>query len=230
MRVIDAGGRYVMPGLADMYTHYWDPADSPLYLAHGITTVRSVCVPFQLAMSRVAERGEFPSPRLITISPPVDGVDANGRTDMPRGVAMTDPAQAKGLVERFADYQQIKAFSLLTPENLRALARASSVPVTANCPNAMTFEETVEAGVRSRVLGPVRSRAGNASRLRRHPAPRALPGRAPDLDRADARLPPARRARAERRYARSRAQICLAFRDQGLGSDAHALDPPRAHG
>jgi len=105
-------------------------------------------VPFQLAMSRVAERGEFPSPRLITISPPIDGVDANGRTDMPRGVAMTDPAQAKGLVERFADYQQIKAFSLLTPENLRALARASSVPVTANCPNAMTFEETADAGVR----------------------------------------------------------------------------------
>ena len=40
MRVIDASGQYLMPGLADMYTHYWDPADSPLYLAHGITTVR----------------------------------------------------------------------------------------------------------------------------------------------------------------------------------------------
>jgi hypothetical protein len=148
MRAIDAGGRYVMPGLADMYTHYWDPADSPLYLAHGITTVRSVCVPFQLAMSRVAERGEFPSPRLITISPPVDGVDANGHTDMPRGVAMTDPVQAKPLAERFASYHQIKAFSLLKQENLRALVRAATVPVTANCPNSITFEEAVEAGVR----------------------------------------------------------------------------------
>ena len=147
MRAIDCTGRYVMPGLADMYTHYWDPADSPLYLAHGITTVRSVCVPFQLALSRVAERGEFPSPRMITISPPIDGVDANGRTDMPRGVAMTEPAQAKPLAGRFASYHQIKAFSLLTPDNLRALVRASSVPVTANCPNAMTFEEAVDAGV-----------------------------------------------------------------------------------
>jgi hypothetical protein len=147
MRVIDASGRYVMPGLADLYTHYWDPADSPLYLAHGITTVRTVCVPFQLAMSRVAERGEFPSPRMITISPPIDGVDANGRTDMPRGVAMTEPAQARSLVERFSSYQQIKAFSLLTPDNLRALVRASGVPVTANCPNAMSFEEAVDAGV-----------------------------------------------------------------------------------
>lgn len=146
-RVIDATGRYVMPGLADMYTHYWDPADSPLYLAHGITTVRSVCVPFQLALSRVAARGEFPSPRLVAISPPIDGVDANGRTDMPRGVAMTAPAQAKPLARRFESYQQIKAFSLLTPENLRALVLASPVPVTANCPDAMTFEQAVEAGV-----------------------------------------------------------------------------------
>jgi hypothetical protein len=148
MRVIDARGRYVMPGLADMYTHYWDPADSPLYLAHGITSVRTVCVPFQLAMSRVAERGEFPSPRVATISPPIDGVDANGRTDMPRGVAMTDPAQAERLVKRFASvgYKQIKAFSLLTPDNLRALCRAAPARVTANCPNAMTFEEAVGAG------------------------------------------------------------------------------------
>src|SRR6185369_12317663 len=96
-RVVDCSARYVMPGLGDMYTHYWDPADSPLYLAHGITTVRTVCVPFQLALSRAAERGEFPSPRVIAISPPIDGVGPSGRTDMPRGVAMTEPAQAAAL-------------------------------------------------------------------------------------------------------------------------------------
>jgi len=151
MRVIDGSGRYVMPGLADMYTHYWDPADCPLYLAHGITLVRTVGTPFQLAMERVAERGEFPSPRMITISPPIDGVGPNGRTDMPRGVAMTSPEQAEPLVQRFVlgGYHQIKAFSLLQPENLRALGQASAgagVRMTANCPNAMTFEEAIEAG------------------------------------------------------------------------------------
>ena len=148
-RVIDCAGRYVMPGLGDMYTHYWDPADSPLYLAHGITTVRTVCVPFQLALARVAERGEFPSPRVVAISPPIDGVGPNGRTDMPRGVAMTEPTQATALAQRYASvgYRQLKAFSLLTPENLRALVAASPVPVTANCPNAMSFEEAVDAGV-----------------------------------------------------------------------------------
>ncbi len=152
MRIVDGRGNYVMPGLADMYTHYWDPADSPLYLASGITTVRTVCVPFQLAMSRLAERGDFPSPRIVTLCPPIDGIGPDGRTDMPRGVALTDPAQADALVERFAraGYDQIKAFSLLTEDNLRALCRSANkgdMRVSANCPNTMTFEEASDVGV-----------------------------------------------------------------------------------
>src|SRR5262245_6765014 len=152
LAVVDGSGRYVMPGLADMYTHYWDPADAPLYLANGVLVVRTVGTPFQLAMERVAERAEFPSPRMITISPPIDGVGPTGRTDMPRGAAMTRPEQAEPLVQRFVrdGYQQIKAFSLLSPENLRALGRATAtagVRLVANCPNAMTFEDAVDAGV-----------------------------------------------------------------------------------
>ena len=152
LSVVDGSRTYVMPGLADMYTHYWDPADAPLYVANGVTVVRTVGTPFQLAMERVAERGEFPSPRMITISPPIDGVGPTGRTDMPRGAAMTRAEQAEPLVQRFvrAGYHQIKAFSLLTPDNLRALGRATAaagVRLVANCPNAMTFEEAIDAGV-----------------------------------------------------------------------------------
>jgi len=111
-----------------------------------------VGTPFQLAMERLAERGGFPSPRMITISPPIDGVGPSGRTDMPRGAAMTRPEQAEPLVQRFVrgGYHQIKAFSLLSPEHLQALGRAAAaagVRLVANCPNAMTFEEAVEAGV-----------------------------------------------------------------------------------
>ena len=152
LRVVEGANAYVLPGLGDMYTHYWDPADAPLYLAHGITVVRTVGTPFQLAMERVAERGEFPSPRMITISPPIDGVGPTGRTDMPRGAAMIETEQAESLVQRFVrgGYHQIKAFSLLSPEHLRALGRATSaagIRLVANCPNAMTFEEAVDAGV-----------------------------------------------------------------------------------
>src|SRR5665213_798963 len=39
--VVDGKGRFLMPGLADMYTHYREPAETPLYLACGITTART---------------------------------------------------------------------------------------------------------------------------------------------------------------------------------------------
>jgi hypothetical protein len=149
---VDCSGLFAMPGLADMYTHYWDPLDAPLYLAHGITLVRSVSTPFQRALGQITERGEFPGPRLVNLSATIDGVGASGRTDMPRGIAMTAPGQAAALVERFAraGYHQIKSFSLLVAENLQALAQQASfhgMAVSANCPDSMTFEEAIEAGV-----------------------------------------------------------------------------------
>ena len=147
---LDCTGQFLIPGLADLYTHYWDPLDAPLYLAAGVTTIRTVSTPFQLAMGRAAARGEFPSPRMVNLSATIDGLGPNGRTDMPRGLAMTRPEQARALAERFErpGYHQIKAFSLLAPENLRALAQAARIPVSANCPNAMSFEQAAEAGVR----------------------------------------------------------------------------------
>ncbi|MGQ0650934.1 MAG: amidohydrolase family protein [Betaproteobacteria bacterium] len=151
-RVVDCSGLYALPGLADMYTHYWDPLDAPLYLAHGITLIRTVSTPFQRALGALAERGAFPSPRMVNLSATIDGVGPDGRTDMPRGLAMTRPLQAQGLVRRFAQagYRQLKAFSLMSPQNLRALAGAAAAAglrVSANCPNALTFEEAIEAGV-----------------------------------------------------------------------------------
>ena len=64
-----------MPGLADMYTHYRDPSEAPLYLAHGITTARTSGNFFQLAMEWSAAAGNFPSPRVITVSPTIDGIE-----------------------------------------------------------------------------------------------------------------------------------------------------------
>ncbi len=152
MRVVDGTGRYAIPGLADMYTHYREPTEAPLYLANGITFVRTGGSPFQLAMERIAERAEFPSPRMFTVSPSIDGVGPAGRTDMPGGVPMTRPEQANELVTRFVQrgYRQIKAFSLLAPVNLSALGRAAAaagVRLVGNCPNAMSWEEAIEAGM-----------------------------------------------------------------------------------
>jgi hypothetical protein len=117
LTIVDGTGRYLMPGLADMYNHYREPAETPLYLAHGITTARTGGNPFQLAMERAAARGDFPSPWMITVTPGIDGIGPTGRTDMPSGIPLTRPEEATALVRRCAErgYRQITPFSLLTP-------------------------------------------------------------------------------------------------------------------
>ncbi len=151
-QVVDGSGMFVLPGLGDMYTHYRQPNEAILYLSHGVTLCRTMGSAYQMAMGRVAERGDYPSPHLIPISPSIDGVDGAGRTDMPGGVPMAKPEQAEGLVNMMAErgFHQIKTFSLMTQENLKAVVKEASargLKVTVNCPNAMSWEEAMDAGV-----------------------------------------------------------------------------------
>ena len=67
--VIQAAGRYLAPGLADMHVHVTSKStfrDAPLYLANGVTTVLNLkgdsthlawvsCVPFALVSAAFAD-------------------------------------------------------------------------------------------------------------------------------------------------------------------------------
>ena len=150
--IVDGTGRYLMPGLCDMYCGYSDPDDSIMYLANGVTLIRtSGGTPSQLALERMVERSEFPGPRMITTTPTIDGVGPTGRTDLPPGVPMTSPDEAQGLVQRYSKrgYHQIRVYSLLTKENLGALGKASAgagLRLVGKCPDRLTFEEAIAAG------------------------------------------------------------------------------------
>lgn len=83
-RAIDCDGGYLMPGLADMHTHLHrrdhDPAHLVLYLAEGVTTVRSMSGPPENHEWRLAvERGELVGPTILTagnvIIDGLEGVD-----------------------------------------------------------------------------------------------------------------------------------------------------------
>ena len=152
LTIVDGTDRFLMPGLADMYTHYREPSEAPLYLAHGITTVRTSGNLFELAMEWSAASANFPSPWMITVSPTIDGIGPNGRTDMPHGVPLTRPEDAAPLVRQYVErgFHQITPFSLLTPDNLKALGDAAAelgVRMAGNCPNALSWEEAIEAGM-----------------------------------------------------------------------------------
>lgn len=79
--IVDASGRFLMPGLAEMHAHVPGPAQAQyaedvllLYVAHGITTMRGMLGhPWHLELRRrIAER-EVIGPRLFTAGPSLNG-------------------------------------------------------------------------------------------------------------------------------------------------------------
>jgi hypothetical protein len=65
--VIEGGGAYLMPGLADMHTHLDRDREFELYLANGVTTLRALNANSKvLEVSKKVQSGELIGPRIYT--------------------------------------------------------------------------------------------------------------------------------------------------------------------
>jgi hypothetical protein len=150
--IVDGKGQYLMPGFSDMYTHYRDPSEAPLYLAYGITTARTGSNAFQVGMQSAINNGVFPSPWMIAVTQGIDGINEHGRTDMPTNTPLLRPEDAEALARKLVTqgHRQIVPFSLLNRECLTALGKACAelgVRMVGNCPNALSWEEAVACGM-----------------------------------------------------------------------------------
>ncbi|MEL6613136.1 MAG: amidohydrolase family protein, partial [Bacteroidota bacterium] len=158
-RVIDGGGRYVMPGLWDMHTHaLWDSTQAsyslPLFLAHGVTGIRDVGSPLPLAeqrrIAREVRRGLRPGPRIVPVGTLIDGPPGawpgvRVAATAAEGEAAVEAAAAEG-------WTAVKTYSLLPPEAYRAVARAADrlgLDLYGHVPDAITVREALAAGQRS---------------------------------------------------------------------------------
>lgn len=109
-QVIDASGRFIVPGLIDAHTHLNHVLRSahvtadeilPLYLACGITSVRDVgddVVPQRILANRAEAHPEL-SPRIFLASPLIDGARPYHKES---SVSMTDPAAVPAFVDDMA--------------------------------------------------------------------------------------------------------------------------------
>ncbi len=79
---INAEGKYVIPGLAEMHAHIPSPSTDKkrilevlfLYLSNGVTTIRGMLGhPAHLTLRKQAAEGEILSPRIFTSSPSLNG-------------------------------------------------------------------------------------------------------------------------------------------------------------
>lgn len=142
-RVIDADGRYAIPGLWDAHVHSAGGVDwhFPLLVAHGVTSVRNMhttvdsALNLTLDIKRRVASGELTGPRFLANGPIIDGYPPV----WPGSVVVRNAAQGRAAVDSLAaagaDF--IKVYDNLRPDayaGIMEAARARGIPVDGHVP------------------------------------------------------------------------------------------------
>lgn len=137
VRIIDGGGRTLMPGLIDMHVHIWDEAELPAYLAHGVTTVRNMSgLPLHLSLQEKLEAGRLTGPRLITTGPILNSPGPN-QQDNHQLVMTAEEARAAVRWQHDTGYRHLKVYSNLNRDAYEAIldeARTLGMTVSGHTP------------------------------------------------------------------------------------------------
>lgn len=134
---IDGRGRYLIPGLWDMHVHFGggpalveeNKALLPLYIAHGITTIRDCSgdLPTQVLQWRdeIAD-GRLEGPRLFTSGAKIEGIKPVWKGTIEVGNNDDLDAAFRKLRADRVDFVKITD-STLTPEDINATRRINTV-------------------------------------------------------------------------------------------------------
>jgi imidazolonepropionase-like amidohydrolase len=146
--VIDAHGRFLMPGLWDNHQHFADNAGA-LDLANGVTSARDMANDTDEFLERVArfDAGTELGPRVWKSGI----IDGTGPFAGPTKMRIDTAAQAIADVDWYADhgYGQIKIYSSIPPPIvpvIAAEAHARGLRVSGHVPAFMSAEQFVAAG------------------------------------------------------------------------------------
>ena len=149
--IIDARGKWLMPGLADMHVHAWEEASFGLFLLNGVTTVRNLFgSPESLKFRDAIARGELAGPTFVTAGPIVDGDPPT----WPTSATPATPAAAREEVQKQkqAGYDAIKVYNSLSADVYDAIideAKRQRIPVVGHVPKAVGIAKVIAAGQRT---------------------------------------------------------------------------------
>jgi imidazolonepropionase-like amidohydrolase len=153
-RVIDLRGKYVVPGLWDMHTHFGfdDKITVPLHIANGVTSVREMWgLPEIRAVRDRIERGELLGPRFTISSSIIDGANSVWAPDSTE-VVTAEQARAAVRAAKAEDADFIKIYTYLEREAFFALvdeARRVGLAFAGHHPARLRVREVADAGMRS---------------------------------------------------------------------------------
>ncbi len=146
---IDADGKYLMPGLAEMHAHIPSGQSGvpdftgrvlALYLVNGITTIRGMLgAPVHIELRAQALRQETLSPRIYTSGPSING----------NSIPTADSARRAVRHQSLAGYDFLKIHPGLTREAFDALdevADSAGIGFAGHVPAEVGLERALEAG------------------------------------------------------------------------------------
>lgn len=155
-RVVDATGKFIIPGLWDMHVHATGPGIDRLFLpvlaANGITGVRDMWGRFAWYDSARAliARGAMVGPRIVGSGHILDG----SPTIWPGSSGVKDADEARHVVDSLAagGAAFIKVYSRLTPDELRAIAEQAKrrgLAFAGHVPSLVSVGEASDLGMKS---------------------------------------------------------------------------------
>jgi imidazolonepropionase-like amidohydrolase len=150
-RIIDATGKFVLPGLSDMHVHFWNKEDLNLFLLNGVTTVRNLFgSPEHVRWRDEIAKGLRDGPTILTAGPIIDG----NPPLWPGSAVVTTPDAARKVVheQKAAGYDWLKVYSGLSVEAYDAVldeAKKVSMPVAGHVPKAVGIVKAIGSGQRT---------------------------------------------------------------------------------
>jgi imidazolonepropionase-like amidohydrolase len=147
--VIEAKGETLLPGLWEMHTHASGVEFGPALLAAGVTSARDCGgeMDYLVAARDAVEQRHAVGPRWLLAGL----IDAGGARAFGHVVAET-PDEGRAAVARYhaAGFQQVKLYTYLTPDVVKAIAAEAhrlGMTVTGHVPQALTTMAGIEAGM-----------------------------------------------------------------------------------
>jgi imidazolonepropionase-like amidohydrolase len=150
-QVVDATGKFMIPGLWDMHVHWYLRDTFTLFIANGVTGVRQMFGNSDLLRWRdQIAKGSLLGPRMVVASPIIDGP----QPIWPNSIAVRNEDEGRKAVRRVkqwgADF--VKVYALLPRDAYFGIAdeaKQQGITFVGHVPNAVSPAEASDAGQKS---------------------------------------------------------------------------------
>ena len=150
-QVVDATGKFMIPGLWDMHVHWYFRDTFTLFIANGVTGVRQMFGNSDLLRWRdQIAKGSLFGPRMVVASPIIDGP----QPIWPNSIAVGNEDEGRKAVRRVkqwgADF--VKVYALLPRDayfGIAAEAKQQGITFVGHVPKSVSPAEASDAGQKS---------------------------------------------------------------------------------